>query len=128
MSVQGKRVLVIGGETPVGRALAVGLAEASADVAISSLTNDTHAEFAINSALNELWALGRRGLALAIDASDAAQVRDAVVRAEAELGVVDAVVVVGDTVAKEAIDDRKVIVVTADADASAAVRSVQEQL
>ncbi len=128
MTAQGRRVLVIGGETALGRALAVGLAEAGGDVAIGSLSDDTKAELAINSALNELWALGRRGIALAVDASDAAQVRNAVARAEAGLGVVDAVVVVGDTVAKEAIGDRKVIVVTADADASAAVRSVQEQL
>ena len=74
---------MIGGETAVGRALAVGLAEAGADVAIASLSKDTKAEFAINSALNELWAIGRRGVALAIDASDAAQVREAVARADA---------------------------------------------
>ncbi len=121
-------MLVIGGETALERALAVGLAEADGDVAIGSLSDDTKAELAINSALNELWALGRRGIALAIDSSDAAQVRDAVARAEAEVGEIDAVVVVGDTAAKEALDDRKVIVVTADADASAAVGSVQEQL
>ena len=83
MTAQGKRVLVIGGETAVGRALAVGLAEAGADVAIASLSKDTKAEFAVNSALNELWAIGRRGVALAIDASDAAQVRGAVARADA---------------------------------------------
>jgi NAD(P)-dependent dehydrogenase (short-subunit alcohol dehydrogenase family) len=127
-SVQGKRVLVIGGETAVGRALTIGLAEAGADVAIASLSKDTKAEFAINSALNELWALGRRGVALAIDASDAAQVREAIARAEAELGRLDAVVVVGDTIAREAIEGRRVIEVAADADAAEALRSIVERL
>jgi len=124
----GKRVLVIGGETAVGRALAVGLAEAGADVAIASLSKDMQAEFAINSALNELWALGRRGFALAIDASDAAQVREAVARAETELGALDAVAVVGDTVARDALEGRRVIVVDKDADADAVVRTCSANL
>ena len=128
MSAQGKRVLVIGGEMAAGRAIAVGLAEAGADVAIASLSNDTQAEFAINSALNELWALGRRGLALAIDASDAAQLRDALARAEAELGGVDAAVVVGDAIARDALAGRTVIDVAADADAREAVRGIIERL
>jgi NAD(P)-dependent dehydrogenase (short-subunit alcohol dehydrogenase family) len=72
----------------------VGLAERGADVAIASLTPDTKAEFAINSALNELWAIGRKGHALAIDASDADRVRSAVARFEEELGSIDIAVVV----------------------------------
>ena len=128
MSAQGKRVLVIGGETAAGRALAVGLAEAGADVAIASLTRDTHAEFAINSALNELWAVGRRGVALAIDASDAEELRGAVARSEAELGGLDAVVVVGETVARETLEGRKVIEVAAGADAGEAVRLAGEAI
>lgn len=87
--LHGKRVLVLGGETALGRAVAVRLAEAGAEVAIASLTSGTEAEFAVNSALNELWALGRRGLALVIDASDAEQVRDAVERAQRRLGRID---------------------------------------
>jgi NAD(P)-dependent dehydrogenase (short-subunit alcohol dehydrogenase family) len=89
-----KRVLVIGGETPLGRAIVVGLAECGADVAIASLTPDTKAEFAINSALNELWAIGRKGHALAIDASDADRVRSAVARFEDELGPIDIAAVI----------------------------------
>ena len=94
MELKGKRYLVIGGETGLGRALAVGLAEAGADVAIASLTNERKADFAINSALNELWAIGRRGLALAINATDPEQIADAVTRAESELGRLDGAVVV----------------------------------
>ncbi len=62
----GRSVLVLGGETALGRTVLIGLAEAGADVAVGSLTTDTKAEFAINSALNELWALGRKGIALPI--------------------------------------------------------------
>ena len=97
---QEKRVLVIGGETDLGRAVLIGLAEAGADVAIASLTSDTKAEFAINSALNEVWALGRKGLALAIDASDAEMLRRGVEQVESELGAIDLVVAVGDVAAE----------------------------
>jgi hypothetical protein len=96
-------------------------------VAIASLSKDTKAEFAINSALNELWALGRRGVALAIDATDAAQVREALERAERELDTLDAVVAVGDTIAREALEGRRVIEVAADADASEVVRMILER-
>ena len=89
VDLRGKRVLVVGGETALGRAVVIGLAEAGVDVAIVSLSPDTKAEFAINSALNELWALQRKGLALAIDATDGEQVRGAVERADQELGRLD---------------------------------------
>ena len=132
--LHGKRALIVGGETALGRALAVGLAEAGADVAIATLSTDTKAEFAVNSALNELWALDRRGLALAIDASDAAQVRDAVERAERELGRLDlaaAVVPNEGAVAldalRSALEGRPVVVIAADSDAAEALREVRER-
>lgn len=90
----GKCILVVGGETEQGRAVVIGLAEAGADVAIVTLTADTRAEFAINSALNELWAMQRKGVALAIDAGDETMLRGAVVRAISELGAMDLMVVV----------------------------------
>ena len=117
-ALAGKRVFVVGGETALGRAVLIGLAEAGADIAIASLTADTKAEFAINSALNELWALGRKGIALAIDAADVEQVRSAVERAERELGTLDLVVAAGE-VASEALDGRETIELTADADTDA---------
>ena len=133
--LHGKRVLVVGGETALGRALAVGLAEAGADVAIASLSPDTKAEFAVNSALNELWALGRRGVALVIDASDAAQVRDAVERAELGLGRLDLAAAVAPDEGAVALDalraalaERTVVVLEPDADATEALRQVRERL
>ncbi len=123
----GKRVLVVGGETALGRAVLIGLAEAGADVAIGSLTVDTKAEFAINSALNELWALGRKGVALQSDASDAEQVHSAVEQAERELGKIDLVVAAGD-VASEALAGRDTIEVAPDADQDAALTTIRNRL
>ena len=132
-SLDGKRVLIVGGESELGRALAVGLADAGADVAIASLSPESKAEFAINSALNELWALGRQGLALAIDASDAAQVRDAVARAERELGRLDLAAAVEQNEGALALDalraalaERPVVVLAAAAEAAEALRQVKE--
>ena len=123
----GKNVLVIGGETVLGRAVLIGLAEAGADVAIASLVADTKAEFAINSALNELWALGRKGIALAIDASAAEQLRGALENAERELGTIDLVVAAGD-VASAALDGRDVAELNADASPADALASVGSRL
>ena len=119
ISFSGKRILVLGGETAQGRALAIALAERGADIAIASLTASPDAGFAINSALNELWALDRRGVALAIDASDAAALRDAVARAERELGRLDAAAAVDDSritidALRDALAERAVIVVAPD--------------
>ncbi len=126
--LRGRAVLIIGGETTVGRALVVGLAEAGADVAIASLTLDTQAEFAINSALNELWAIGRKGLALAIDASDPAQLIDAEARAEAELGSLDAIIAVGEDIVvaelRAVFPERDVVGVAPESDPAAALAEV----
>lgn len=121
IDLQGKRILVVGGETAQGRTLAAALAERGADVAIASLTASTEAEFAINSAVNELWALDRKGLALPIDASDAGALRDAVARAERELGRLDVIVAIADqgialeelyVVLGKVLSGRKVVTVT----------------
>ncbi|MDP2948836.1 MAG: SDR family oxidoreductase [Chloroflexota bacterium] len=88
----GKVALVVGGATALGRAMAVALAEAGADVAITSCTQDKQEEVAVNSAVNEVWALGRKGFAAAIDVTDAAQVEAVVQRAVDELGSLDILV------------------------------------
>ena len=111
----------------MGRAVVIGLAEAGADVAIVSLSLDTKAEFAINSALNELWALRRKGLALAIDATDAEQLRGAVERADRELGRLDlaAVVAGAGTVVVDALEramaERSVVALPPEVGASEAL-------
>ena len=133
-NLAGRRVLVVGGETALGRAVVIGLAEAGADVAILSLSPDTKAEFAINSALNELWALRRKGLALAIDATDAGELRGAVERADRELGRLDlaAVVAGAGTVAVDVLEmamaERSVVALSPEVDASEALEEISRRL
>lgn len=131
-TLSGKRILVVGGETALGRAVAVGLAEAGADVAIASLSQETKAEFAVHSALNEVWALGRQGVALVIDASDADELRQAVHQSDRELGRIAAAVVVTSAgialdALREALGGRKLIEMAEDGSAEEAVAAVVEE-
>jgi len=87
----GRVALVLGVERPLGRRAAVALGEAGADVALVTLSEDTPAEFAANSAANEFWAIGRRGIALTSDGRETA-VAEAIRDATAELGPVSIVV------------------------------------
>jgi NAD(P)-dependent dehydrogenase (short-subunit alcohol dehydrogenase family) len=81
----GRNALVLGVERPAGRKAAVALAEAGADVAVVTLSEDTAAEFAANSTANEFWALGRKGIALTTDGREDT-VMKAIADATAELG------------------------------------------
>ncbi|HXG41708.1 MAG TPA: SDR family oxidoreductase [Dehalococcoidia bacterium] len=92
MSLSDKVALVMGVEHPTGRAIAVALAEAGADVACVATSPRREAEVAANSCANEAWAMGRRALALAIDPLDEAQVEGAVDRTVRDLGRLDILV------------------------------------
>src|SRR3989304_217205 len=91
-SLSGRCALVIGASNPLGRAIAVALAEAGADVAVSTTTHSQREEVAANSCANEVWALDRKGFAQAIDAASEPDVRALVERAVAELGRLDVLV------------------------------------
>lgn len=73
----GRRALVTGGGTGIGRATALALARAGADVALTYRSHDGSPVAA------EIQALGRRSAAFALDATDQAQV-DTVIAAAAE--------------------------------------------
>jgi NAD(P)-dependent dehydrogenase (short-subunit alcohol dehydrogenase family) len=81
----GRKALVLGVERPAGRRAAVALAEAGADVAVVTLSEETEAEFAGHSTANELWAIGRQGVVLTSDGRETA-VKEAIADATAELG------------------------------------------
>lgn len=81
----GRNALVLGIERPAGRHVAVALAEAGADVAVVTLSEQTEAEFAANSTANEFWALDRKGIVLTSDGHQTA-VAEAIADATAELG------------------------------------------
>ncbi len=86
-----RNALVLGVERPAGRRAAVALAEAGADVAVVTLSEDTKAEFAANSTANEFWAIDRRGVVLTSDGGETT-VREAIADATAELGPISVVV------------------------------------
>ncbi len=82
------RVLVSGGADRVGRAIALDLAKAGADVVISYHSSDV----AATETVARIQALGRRSGARAADATEPAQMAGLVVWAAKELGGLDAYV------------------------------------
>lgn len=91
-SLTGKTALVIGASNPVGRATAVALAEAGADVAVATSTPTQHEEVTVNSCANEIWALNRKGFAHAIDSAHESDVEALVERVASDLGRLDILV------------------------------------
>ena len=70
-SLAGKTAFVTGGSRGIGRAIAVGLAEAGADVAFTYRERRDEAD----EVVAEVEALGRRALALPMDVADRAERR-----------------------------------------------------
>ena len=86
--LSGKSALVTGGARRIGRALALALAAAGADVAITYRTSRNEAE----QTAREIEALGRRSLAVECDVRSEASVRHAVQAATAKFGRLDVLV------------------------------------
>jgi NAD(P)-dependent dehydrogenase (short-subunit alcohol dehydrogenase family) len=87
LSLGGKTAVVVGGTLGIGRALALGLAEAGADVVATSRSQDS-----VESVAAEIEQLGRRTLRLTSDVTDRStleRVRDAML---AEFGKIDILV------------------------------------
>lgn len=91
----GKHALVTGATGPLARALAVGLAEAGADVSVTTLADDGDEETEANSILNECWSLGRKGEAKRVDLTDPAAVDLAVAALEDSIAPLDILVNAG---------------------------------
>ncbi len=91
-SLDGKAALVIGASNSIGRAIAVALGEAGADVAVATTTLARAEEVLANSCSNELWALNRKTFTQAIDTADEKDVDALVKRAASELGRLDILV------------------------------------
>ena len=85
-SLAGKAALVIGASNPLGRAAAVALADAGADVGVATTTRSSREEVAANSCANETWALNLKGFAAAIDVADESDIETLVERAMSEFG------------------------------------------
>ncbi|SFG68973.1 SDR family oxidoreductase [Pontibacter chinhatensis] len=86
--LKGKKALITGGDSGIGRAVAVHFAREGADVAIVYLNEDKDAK----DTLKLIEAEGRKGLILSGDIGDEKFCRDAVQRAVKELGGLDILV------------------------------------
>jgi 2-deoxy-D-gluconate 3-dehydrogenase len=91
-SLLDRKALVVGASNPIGRAIAVALAEAGADVAVATTTRAQSEEVLANSCSNEMWALNRRSFAQSIDAASESHVDALIERTVSELGGLDVLV------------------------------------
>lgn len=83
-ALEGKVALVSGASRGLGRAIALGFAEAGADVAVAART-----AAGVEAVADEVRARGRNGLSLAADVTDPASVQDMVDRTVAQFGRID---------------------------------------
>jgi NAD(P)-dependent dehydrogenase (short-subunit alcohol dehydrogenase family) len=90
--LSGKHALVTGATGPMQRALTVGLAEAGADVSLTTSTAEMAEEVQANSILNECWSIGRRGEAVTVALADEAALETAVAGLEERIAPIDILV------------------------------------
>lgn len=81
IDLSGRRALVTGGGRGIGRSIALALARAGADVAVSSRTLGE-----LQSVAAEIAAVGGRGVPVCFDVMDREQIRAGVAEAAAKLG------------------------------------------
>jgi NAD(P)-dependent dehydrogenase (short-subunit alcohol dehydrogenase family) len=90
--LSGKKALVIGAGGAAGRAIALALAEAGADVAVSSITNDGEEVLRVKSVQREITKLGRASTSMATDVTLGTGVQVMVRQVAKELGAIDVLV------------------------------------
>ena len=91
-SLAGKHALVTGASEALGRALAIGLAEAGADVSLTTWHDDIGEETRCSLLLDDVKALGRRGAMATVDLTDPLKVTTAVGAIEATVAPIDILV------------------------------------
>ncbi len=89
LSLRGKTALVTGGKTGIGRAIALGFAEAGADVAVCSRKLE---DGQLEDTAQKIRKLGRRSLAIRADISRKTDIDNMVRRVIDEFGVMDILV------------------------------------
>ena len=91
-SLEGKHCLVTGAISPLQRAFAVGLAEAGANVSLTTTSDNEDQEVMANSILNECWSIGVTGEALKVDLTNETQLDQKIVELETNIGPIDVLV------------------------------------
>lgn len=87
LELNGKTAVVVGGSSGIGRAIAIALAQAGADVIASARRSEQ-----VAAAAAEIQSLGRRSLTLTCDVADDSSLRRLLQAAVAEFGKVDIMV------------------------------------
>jgi NAD(P)-dependent dehydrogenase (short-subunit alcohol dehydrogenase family) len=85
VNLYGCHAIVIGAVDAAGRAVAVALAEAGAKVSLTTLKSEPSEEFQANSILNDVWSLGKAGVALRLDSSNSRDLGTGLERIAAEV-------------------------------------------
>lgn len=91
--LSGRRALVLGGASGAGRAIALALAEAGADIAVSSTTRDADEVLAVRRTVRQIAEMGRRTLDQSVDATSGRRVQEMVRQVAGALGGIDILVV-----------------------------------
>jgi 3-oxoacyl-[acyl-carrier protein] reductase len=92
-SVPTHRALIMGADDPVAAALALALAEAGADVALTNTTGDPEEAFSLRPLRRKIEALSRRAIADIADLSNGSSVQIAVRQIAKQLGSIDLLVI-----------------------------------
>jgi NAD(P)-dependent dehydrogenase (short-subunit alcohol dehydrogenase family) len=88
----GKKALVIGAGGPAGRAIGLALAEAGADVAVSSITTDGDEVMRVKNVQRDITKLGRASQSMATDVTLGTGVQVMVRQVAKELGAIDVLI------------------------------------
>ncbi len=91
-NLEGKVAVVAGAGQSLGKAAALALAEAGADVAVTSCTLDRQEVGAVAEVAREIIGMGRKSLAISLDVSHAEEANSMVTRVVAQLGKLDILV------------------------------------
>jgi NAD(P)-dependent dehydrogenase (short-subunit alcohol dehydrogenase family) len=90
--LSGKRALVVGADNPAGRAIALALGEAGADVTVSSTSSDGDAMLRAKQVQREIAAMGRQAAAVGTDVTLGTGVQVMVRQVAKEMGGIDLLV------------------------------------
>jgi NAD(P)-dependent dehydrogenase (short-subunit alcohol dehydrogenase family) len=91
-NLEGKVATVAGAGQSLGKAVALALAEAGADVVVTSCTHDAQETKVVEAVATEIGKMGRRSMAISLDVTVAPEVDGMVAKVVAQMGKMDVLV------------------------------------